>query len=305
MSLRIYNTMSREKEAFTSHEPGKVKMYVCGPTVYDYIHIGNARPAIFFDVVRRYLESIGYDVNYVVNFTDVDDKLIRKAEQLGTTVPEVAERFIAAFNENIEGLGIRQSDDESAGYGEYPANYRVYRGLVDKGAMLMRATETCIFRTAYIPGLRQAVASEYGGAAAWHSDRGRRAQGEIRRISCCGRARSRERSSGRAHGDRDAQAGISNARPWREGIFGRYAGYSRRRHTICNSRITSAKSPSPNRSRASRWHDYWMHNGFININNEKMSKSLGNGITVQEMLKRIKPEAIRYFMLSAHYRSSP
>ena len=93
MSLHIYNTMTREKEVFESLEPGKVNMYVCGPTVYDYIHIGNARPAIFFDVVRRYLESIGYEVNYVVNFTDVDDKLIRKAEQLGTTVPEVAETF--------------------------------------------------------------------------------------------------------------------------------------------------------------------------------------------------------------------
>ena len=98
MSLHIYNTMTREKEVFVSLEPGKVNMYVCGPTVYDYIHIGNARPAIFFDVVRRYLESVEYEVNYVVNFTDVDDKLIRKAEQLGVTVPEVAEKFIDAFN---------------------------------------------------------------------------------------------------------------------------------------------------------------------------------------------------------------
>ena len=106
--IRMYNTLTRAKEAFEPLEAGKVKMYVCGPTVYDYIHIGNARPVIFFDVVRRYLETAGYEVTYIVNFTDVDDKLIRKAEQLGTTVPEVADRFIAAFNDDIEALGVRQ-----------------------------------------------------------------------------------------------------------------------------------------------------------------------------------------------------
>lgn len=106
MTLQVYNTMHRNKEVFVPQEPGKVKMYVCGPTVYDYIHIGNARPIIVFDMVRSYLEYSGYEVNYVTNFTDVDDKLIRKAEELGTDVPTVAERFINAYYEDIAGLGI-------------------------------------------------------------------------------------------------------------------------------------------------------------------------------------------------------
>src|SRR6188472_2616109 len=100
MTIKIYNTLSRKKETFVPLEEGKVKMYVCGPTVYDYIHIGNARPLIFFDVVRRYLESEGYEVSYVVNFTDVDDKLIKKANEAGSSVPEVAERFIAQYHED-------------------------------------------------------------------------------------------------------------------------------------------------------------------------------------------------------------
>ncbi|PQP91049.1 cysteine--tRNA ligase, partial [Paenibacillus sp. AR247] len=109
MSLQIYNTMIRAKEEFVSKQPGKVNMYVCGPTVYDYIHIGNARPMIFFDVVRSYLEQIGNEVNYVVNFTDVDDKLIRKAEQMNSTVPVVADTFIKAYYEDLDGLGIHKA----------------------------------------------------------------------------------------------------------------------------------------------------------------------------------------------------
>ena len=176
MSLEIYNTMSRTKEVFTPQEPGKVKMYVCGPTVYDYIHIGNARPAIFFDVVRRYLEAIGYDVNYLVNFTDVDDKLIRKAEQLGTTVPEVAERFIAAFYEDTEGLGVRRATMNPRVTEHIPQIISFIAGLVDKGAAYP-SERRCLFPYKIIPELRPAFASEHGGAAAWHPDRHRRAQG--------------------------------------------------------------------------------------------------------------------------------
>ncbi|WP_040932302.1 class I tRNA ligase family protein, partial [Paenibacillus larvae] len=110
MTLRMFNTMTREKEEFKPVVPGKVSMYVCGPTVYNYIHIGNGRPAIFFDVVHRYLTYLGYDVTYVVNFTDVDDKLIRKAEETGETVKELADRFIEAYLEDMEALGIRKAD---------------------------------------------------------------------------------------------------------------------------------------------------------------------------------------------------
>ena len=104
MTLKVYNTLTRKKEEFVPIEPGKVKMYVCGPTVYNYIHIGNGRPVIFFDVVRRYLESQQYEVTYITNFTDVDDKMIRKAEEMAVSVPELAETFIAAFLEDIQAL---------------------------------------------------------------------------------------------------------------------------------------------------------------------------------------------------------
>src|SRR3954468_21144873 len=108
MTLKVYNTLTCKKEEFVPIEPGKVKMYVCGPTVYNYIHIGNGRPVIFFDVVRRYLESQQYEVNYITNFTDVDDKMIRKAEEMAVSVPELAETFIAAFLEDILSLGVHE-----------------------------------------------------------------------------------------------------------------------------------------------------------------------------------------------------
>ncbi len=134
MTVYIYNTLSREKEAFVPQEPGKVKMYVCGPTVYDYIHIGNARPVIFFDTVRRYLEQSGYDVNYIMNFTDVDDKLIRKAEQMGTTVPEVAQTFIDAFNEDTAALGVRSATGNPRVTEHIQEIIDLIAALVDKGA---------------------------------------------------------------------------------------------------------------------------------------------------------------------------
>lgn len=110
MTLYVYNTLTKKKEAFVPREPGKVKMYVCGPTVYDYIHIGNARPMIIFDIVHRYLEQIGFEVTFVQNFTDVDDKLIRKAEETGLSVPEVADRYIAAYFEDADAIGVRKAD---------------------------------------------------------------------------------------------------------------------------------------------------------------------------------------------------
>ncbi|MEH7087368.1 class I tRNA ligase family protein, partial [Neobacillus drentensis] len=133
MALHLYNTMNRTKELFVPQQPGKVSVYVCGPTVYDYIHIGNARPVIFFDVVRRYLEGIGYEVNYVMNFTDVDDKLIRKAEQMGKTVPEIADQFIQAFNEDIEGLGVRPATVNPRVTDNIYEIIAFIQGLVDQG----------------------------------------------------------------------------------------------------------------------------------------------------------------------------
>lgn len=300
MSLRIYNTLSREKELFTPLEPGKVKMYVCGPTVYDYIHIGNARPAIFFDVVRRYLESIGYEVTYVVNFTDVDDKLIRKAEQLGTTVPEVAERFIAAFKENIEGLRINKASLNPRVTDHIEEIIAFIAELVDRGHAYESGGDV-YYRTSTFAdygklshqnleelqlGIRIGVdeRKESGqdfvlwkaakpGEIKWDSPWGPGRPGW--HIECSAMARKYLGDTLDIHGG------------------GHDLQFPHHECEIAQSEAVTGK-PLAN---------YWMHNGFININNEKMSKSLSNGITVQEILTRIKPAVIRYFMLSAHYRS--
>ncbi|SFJ88726.1 cysteinyl-tRNA synthetase [Paenibacillus sp. UNC496MF] len=300
MTLRIYNTMTREKEDFKTLTPGKVNMYVCGPTVYDYIHIGNARPAIFFDVVRRYLESIGYDVHYVVNFTDVDDKLIRKAEQLGTTVPDVAERFIAAFKENIEGLGIRKASFNPRVTENIPEIITFISELVAEGHAYENGGDV-FFRTSSFPdygklshqileelqlGIRIGVdeRKENGqdfvlwkaakpGEIKWESPWGPGRPGW--HIECSAMARKYLGDTLDIHGG------------------GHDLQFPHHECEIAQSEALTGK-PLAN---------YWMHNGFININNEKMSKSLGNGITVQELLSRFKPAVIRYFMLSGHYRS--
>ena len=280
--------------------PGKVKMYVCGPTVYDYIHIGNARPAIFFDVVRRYLESLGYDVNYMVNFTDVDDKLIRKAEQLGTTVPEVAERFIAAFYENIEGLGIHKATINPRVTENIPEIIALIEELVANGHAYENGGDV-FFRTSSFP--------DYGKLSHQNLE-------ELQLGIRIGVDERKENGQDFVLWKAAKPGEINWASPWGQGRPGwhiecsamarKYLGDTLDIHggghdlqfphhecEIAQSESVTGK-PLAN---------YWMHNGYININNEKMSKSLGNGITVQEMLTRIKPAVIRYFMLSAHYRS--
>jgi len=300
MTVTIYNTLSRVKEAFKPQQDGKVKMYVCGPTVYDYIHIGNARPVIFFDVVRRYLETIGNEVNYVVNFTDVDDKLIRKAEQLGTTVPEVAETYIAAFYEDIEALGVHKAT----------LNPRVTEHIAEIISFIAELVEKEIAYTSegdvYF---RTAKFADYGKLSHQNVD-------ELQfgiRIDTSERKENQEDFvlwKGAKPGE------IFWESPWGPGRPGWHIECSAMArvylgdtldihggghdlqfpHHECEVAQSEALTGKP-------LANYWMHNGYIHINNEKMSKSLGNGITVHELVKRVKPQAIRYFMLSTHYRS--
>ncbi|WP_138756304.1 cysteine--tRNA ligase [Paenibacillus sinopodophylli] len=300
MTVSIYNTVSRNKEPFVPQEPGKVKMYVCGPTVYDYIHIGNARPVIFFDVVRRYLEDVGNEVQYVVNFTDVDDKLIRKAEQLETTVPEVAEKFIKAFYEDIESLGVHKATLNPRVTEHIPHIIAFIQGLIDKGYAYMSDGDV-YYRTAAfadygklshqnIEELQFGIRVEIGdrkqnqqdfvlwkgakpGEIKWESPFGDGRPGW--HIECSAMARAYLGDTLDIHG-----GGHDLQFP----------------HHECEVAQSEALTGKP-------LANYWMHNGYIHINNEKMSKSLGNGITVHELVKRVKPHAIRYFMLSTHYRS--
>lgn len=300
MTVMIYNTLTRSKEPFQPLEPDKVNMYVCGPTVYDYIHIGNARPVIFFDVVRRYLEDIGFDVQYIVNFTDVDDKLIRKAEQLGSTVPDVAETFIAAFYKDIEALGVKKATRNPRVTEHMREIIAFIQGLVDKGYAY--ASEGDVY-------FRTSSFKEYGKLSHQNLD-------ELQfgiRIEVDERKEAQQDFvlwKGAKPGE------IKWDSPWGEGRPGwhiecsamarKYLGDTldihggghdlQFPHHECEVAQSESLTGKP-------LANYWMHNGYIHINNEKMSKSLGNGITVHELLKQAKPQAIRYFMLATHYRS--
>ncbi|WP_169090706.1 cysteine--tRNA ligase [Paenibacillus sp. PL91] len=300
MTVSIYNTVSRLKEPFVSLEPGKVKMYVCGPTVYDYIHIGNARPVIFFDVVRRYFEDIGNEVQYVVNFTDVDDKLIRKAEQLGATVPEVAEKFIEAFYADIESLGVHKATLNPRVTEHIPQIVTFIQGLIDKGYAYMSEGDV-YYRTAAF------------------ADYGKLSHQNIEELQFGIRVEIGERKEnqqdfvlwkGAKPGEIKWESPFGDGRPgWHiecSAMAREYLGDTldihggghdlQFPHHECEVAQSEALTGKP-------LANYWMHNGYIHINNEKMSKSLGNGITVHEIVKRVKPQAIRYFMLSTHYRS--
>jgi len=300
MALHIYNTMNRTKELFEPLEAGKVRMYTCGPTVYDYIHVGNARPVIFFDVVRRYLETIGYEVNYVTNFTDVDDKLIRKAEQLGTTVPEVAERYIQAFNEDIEGLGVRPATmnprvteniaeivefiqklvDQDFAYASQGDVYFRTQKFKDYGKLSHQNIEELQFGIRIEVDERKENAEDFvlwkgakPGEIYWNSPWGNGRPGW--HIECSAMVK-------RYLGDTlDIHGG------------GQDLQFPHHECEIAQSESVTGKSLA----------NYWMHNGYINIDNEKMSKSLGNGISVVELRKKYKAPVLRYFMLSGHYRN--
>lgn len=300
MTVTIYNTLSRSKETFEPLEPGKVKMYVCGPTVYDYIHIGNARPVIFFDVVRRYLEDQGNEVQYVVNFTDVDDKLIRKAEQLGTTVPEVAETYIAAFYNDLESLGVRKATLNPRVTDHIPQIISFIQELIDKG-YAYESEGDVYFRTSKF--------ADYGKLSHQNID-------ELQfgiRIEVGDRKENQQDFvlwKGAKPGEIKWESPFGDGRPgWHiecSAMARAYLGDTldihggghdlQFPHHECEVAQSEALTGKP-------LANYWMHNGYIHINNEKMSKSLGNGITVNELVKRVKPHAVRYFMLATHYRS--
>ncbi|WIV18830.1 cysteine--tRNA ligase [Paenibacillus polygoni] len=300
MTLQIYNTLTRHKDTFVPQEPGKVKMYVCGPTVYDYIHIGNARPMIFFDVVRSYLEVIGNDVNYVVNFTDVDDKLIKKADQLGTTVPEVADRFIQAYYEDLDGLGIprathnprvtenmnliidfiKQLEDEGVAYEKGGDVYYRTHKFPDYGKLSKQNLDELQFGIRIGVDERKEHPQDFvlwkaakPGEIFWDSPWGKGRPGW--HIECSAMARNILGDTLDIHGG------------------GQDLQFPHHECEVAQSEVLTGK-PLAN---------YWMHNGFIRIDNEKMSKSLGNGILVKDLREQYKREAIRYFMLSTHYRN--
>ncbi|MCM3612618.1 cysteine--tRNA ligase [Planococcus sp. MERTA32b] len=299
MTIQIFNSLSRTKETFVPLEEGKVKMYVCGPTVYNYIHIGNARPVIVYDTVRRYLEYRGYDVHYISNFTDVDDKLIKAANDLGETVPEIAERFIKAYFDNTEALGCAKADAHPRVTEHMEQIIEFIEALIEKG-FAYESQGDVYYRTRKFDGYgklsHQSVDELKVGA---RIETGDKKEDELDFVLWKA-AKPNE---------------ISWDSPWGEGRPGWHIECSvmAREHlgdtidihaggqdlTFPHHENEIAQSEAYTGKPFAR---YWMHNGYINIDNEKMSKSLNNFVLVNDILKEMDPQVLRFFMLSVHYR---
>lgn len=300
MTIQIYNTLTRKKEDFIPIEEGKVKMYVCGPTVYNYIHIGNARPAIIFDTVRRYFEYRGYDVKYVSNFTDVDDKLIRASKQLGEDVPTIADRFVKAYFEDVTALGCKKADVHPRVMDNMGIIIDFIAKLVEKG-YAYESNGDVYFRTRKfkdygklshqsIDDLQVGARIEVGEKkqddldfALWKAAK----EGEIFWESPWGIGRPGW------HIECSAMAKEFLGETIDIHAGGQDLAFPHHENEIAQSESLSGKT----------FAHYWMHNGYINIDNEKMSKSLGNFVLVHDIIKKHNPQVLRFFMLSVHYRN--
>ncbi|WP_170005887.1 cysteine--tRNA ligase [Bacillus fonticola] len=299
MTIQMYNTLTRTKEPFRPIEEGKVKMYVCGPTVYNYIHIGNARPAIVFDTVRKYLIYRGYDVQFVSNFTDVDDKLIRAAKEIGEDVPAVADRFIAAYHEDVGTLGCTVADAHPRVMENMGIIIEFIQALIDKDFAYESGGDV-YYRTRKFDG--------YGKLSHQSID-------ELKVGARIEAGEQKEDTLDFTLWKAAKEGEISWESPWGEGRPGwhiecsamvkKYLGdtidihaggqdlaFPHHENEIAQTEALTGKS----------FANYWLHNGYINIDNEKMSKSLGNFVLVHDILKHHDPQVLRFFMLSVHYR---
>ena len=301
--IRIYNTLTRKKEDFVPLEEGKVRMYVCGPTVYNFIHIGNARPMIVFDTVRRYLEAKGYDVNFVSNFTDVDDKIIKKANEEGVSAEEISQRYIAECKKDMAGMNIKPATTHPLATQEIDGMIDMISTLIEKG-YAYAVNGTVYYRTRKF--------AEYGKLSHKNIDE---LEGGKRSLLVSGKDEKEDpldfvlwkpKKEGEPYWES----------PWGQGRPGwhiecsvmskKYLGeqidihgggedliFPHHENEIAQSEACSGKEFS----------HYWMHNAFLNIDNRKMSKSLGNFFTVREISEKYDLQVLRFFMLNAHYRS--
>ena len=302
--MRVYNTMTKRKEEFVPLVPGKVSMYVCGPTVYNLIHIGNARPMIVFDTARRYMEHKGYEVNYVSNFTDVDDKIIKKAIEDGTTAEEVAQRYIEECKKDMAGMNVKPATTHPLATQEIDGMIDMISTLIEKGYAYPAADGTVYFRTRQF--------KEYGKLSHKNLDdlragnRSLLVSGEDQKEDPLDFVLWKPKKEGEP----------SWPSPWCDGRPGwhiecsvmskKYLGEEIDIHAGGEDLIFPhheneiAQSECCNGKEFAR---YWLHNAFLNIDNRKMSKSLGNFFTVREIGEKYDLQVLRFFMLSAHYRS--
>jgi cysteinyl-tRNA synthetase len=299
--LQIYNTLTRQKAPFEPIEPGRVRMYVCGMTVYDLCHLGHARVMVVFDVVYRYLRALGFDVTYVRNITDIDDKIIRRAEENGERVAELTARFIDAMHEDADALGILPPTEEPRATGHMDEILAMVQALIAKGYAYEAENGDVYYSVSAFEGygrlsgkdprdLRAGARVEVGeakrdpldfalwkaakpGEPAWESPWGPGRPGwhiECSAMSTCALGNHFDIHGGGA----DLQ-------------------FPHHENEIAQSEAATGE-PFVN---------LWMHNGFVRVNEEKMSKSLGNFFTVREILREYRPEEVRYFILTSHYRS--
>ncbi|MGA7982047.1 MAG: cysteine--tRNA ligase [Chromatiaceae bacterium] len=299
--LQIYNSLTRQKDEFRPIVPGTVRMYVCGMTVYDYCHLGHARVLVVFDVVSRYLRERGFDVTYVRNITDIDDKIINRANERGEPFNALTERFIAAMHEDSEALGIQPPDEEPRATGHMSEILAMIQALIDRGYAYIADNGDVYYSVAKFEGygklsgkdtedLRAGARVEIGeakrdpldfalwkaakpGEPAWESPWGRGRPGW--HIECSAMSTSCLGNHFDIHG-----GGADLQFPHHENEIAQSEG--------------ATGEPFVN---------LWMHNGFVRVNEEKMSKSLGNFFTVREILTRYRPEEVRYFILTSQYRS--
>ncbi|WP_022794446.1 cysteine--tRNA ligase [Marinococcus halotolerans] len=300
MAIHIYNSLTNQKELFQPIDPDRITMYVCGPTVYNYIHIGNARPAIVFDAVRRYLMYRGYNVYYVSNFTDVDDKIIKAAQEMNEEVPALANRFINTYLEDIESLGVEQADLHPRATETVAEMIEFIEQLIAKG-FAYESNGDVYYRTKKF--------KNYGKLSS-------QSVGDLQMGARIEVGEQKEDPMDFTLWKKAKENEIAWNSPWGEGRPGwhiecsamvkKYMGdtidihaggqdlkFPHHENEIAQTEALTGKPMA----------HYWMHNGYININNEKMSKSLGNFVLVHDMIQQHDPEVIRFFMMQAHYRN--
>ena len=302
--MKIFNTLSRRKEEFVPIEPGKVKMYVCGPTVYNFIHIGNARPMIVFDTVRRYFEYKGYEVNYVSNFTDVDDKIIKKAIEEGVDAETISKRYIAECKKDMEMMNVKPATKNPQATQEIGGMIEMINTLIEKGHAYVAADGTVYFRTKSF--------KEYGKLSLKNLDD---LQSGFREIKVTGEEGKEDPTDfvlwkPKKEGEPFWESPWCQGRPgWHiecSEMSKKYLGESIDIHAGGEDLIFPHHENEIAQSECANgktFANYWMHNAFLNIDNRKMSKSLGNFFTVREISEKYDLQVLRLFMLSAQYRS--
>ena len=301
--MKIYNTLTKKKEEFEPLEKNKVKMYVCGPTVYNLIHIGNARPMICFDTVRRYLEYKGYEVNYVSNFTDVDDKIIKKANEEGVSAEEISTRYIAECKKDMEGMNIKPATTHPLATQEIGGMIDMIQTLIDKG-YAYNVNGTVYYRTRKFEGYGKLSKKNIDDLEAGHRDI--KVAGEDEKEDPLDFVLWKPKKEGEPFWKS----------PWCDGRPGwhiecsvmsrKYLGEEIDIHAGGEDLVFPHHENEIAQSECCNgvpFAKYWMHNAFLNIDNRKMSKSLGNFRTVRQIGEQYDLQVLRFFMLNAHYRS--